>query len=223
VRRAPSLVRFAIWKYGQDAEIRNSVGKFIAVRQTGFGQGDSLAGILYDLSSFDQVEELSTALKEEEYRYNSDTYNVNTREPGFVVTYHDDTYVAGHSQVLNIFAERHPVAIYEKDGSVLNIPKSAITGREIDNWGGPPEGWKINYEGTKALGVYIGEDGWTKRHRDAKLESLKLPTESLQKLKPSSQLYLLSLVISARAQYTVGTVPTVASVVPTANSFNDSV
>jgi hypothetical protein len=43
------------------------------------------------------IEELSTALKEEEDHYNSDTYNVKTREPGFVVTYHDDTYVAGHS------------------------------------------------------------------------------------------------------------------------------
>jgi hypothetical protein len=85
MKRASSLVRFAMWKYGQDVEIRNSVGKIIAVRQTGFGQGDSLAGLLYDLSSFDQVEELSTALKEEDGRYNSDTYNVKTREPGFVV------------------------------------------------------------------------------------------------------------------------------------------
>jgi hypothetical protein len=100
------------------------------------------------------------------------------------------------------------VAIYEKHGSILNIPKSAMTGREIDFWGGPPEGWKVYYEGTKALGVYVGEDGWIKRHRDAKIESLKSPTESLQKLKPSSQLNLLSLVNSARAQYTVGSAPT---------------
>jgi hypothetical protein len=43
------------------------------------------------------IEELSTALKEGEDHYNSDTYNVKTREPRFVVTYHDDTYVAGYS------------------------------------------------------------------------------------------------------------------------------
>jgi hypothetical protein len=105
------------------------VGKIIAARQAGFRQGDTLAGFLYDLSSFDQVEELSIAFEDEEDCYNSDTYNVKTKEPGFVVSYHDDTYVAGHSQVLNIFAERHPVAIYEKHESILNIPKSAITGR----------------------------------------------------------------------------------------------
>jgi hypothetical protein len=49
-RRAPSLVRYAMWKYGRDVEIRNSVGKIIAVREIGFGQGDLLSGFLYDLS-----------------------------------------------------------------------------------------------------------------------------------------------------------------------------
>jgi hypothetical protein len=37
MRSTPSLVQFEMWKYGQDVEIRNSVGKIIAVRQTGFG------------------------------------------------------------------------------------------------------------------------------------------------------------------------------------------
>jgi hypothetical protein len=133
-----------------------------------------------------------------------------------VVAFHDP-------QVLNRFAERYPLAIYERHGSNLNIPKSAITGREVDIWEGPPEGWKINYEGPKALAAYAGESGWTKILRNAKIKSLKPPTESLQKLKLSSQTYLLNLVISARAQYTVGAAPTVESVLPTAISFDDSI
>jgi hypothetical protein len=40
-----------MWKYGSDVEIRNSVGKIIAVRERGYGQGDSLAGFCYDISS----------------------------------------------------------------------------------------------------------------------------------------------------------------------------
>ncbi len=213
----PSIVRFFRFKYGAGVIVRDSRGNIVTTRETGVGQGDPGAGDYYMLGADEMLREMETTLiaQEEEYR----DFRHEVVEPGAVLAYYDDVYVAGDAPVINLFVDKIQ-PIYARHDAEVNVPKSAATGTHVEEWEGLPADWPTQEHGTLALGAYVGDPDWKKERIAAKVEKMAPPTNALVLLRNLSQMLLIKSCYNLLAAYTVATARNMEDIAEAANRFD---
>ena len=104
----------------------------------------------------------------------------------------------------------------------MNISKSAIIGRGAQEWGETPEGWKVNENGTKVVGIYIGRTVFRREKIKEKLRGLPPPV-ALSLMHPNTQMLLLAKSYSKTASYTINTARNFDDVNPEALIFDEAI
>lgn len=193
------LVRFMRWKYEDPVMVRNDKGEVVAMRETGVGQGDPMAGAMYMIGTYNILLALEQKLRESEDECNELGID-GPVEKGMVYALYDDIYIASTLEVAMVNIDKIEPA-YNEHGAKLNIRKSMVTGRDIDNWENIPEGWKSSAEGSIAVGIRFGRSYWKMEKNAEKLGSMAPPSQALSLLHPNSQTKLLHQSYSRAGTY----------------------
>ena len=216
----PPLVPYFRWKYGDDIIVRNNEGEIVATRVKGVGQGDPVAGFIYMVATHRQNLALEQGLRESEEEYRNQ-FGSDDIKVGKVAVLFDDAYIITDPKVTNINVPKIE-PIYNQHGAKLNVSKSAITGRGAQEWGETPEGWKVNENGTKVVGIYIGRTTYRREKIKEKLRGLPPPV-ALSLMHPNTQMLLLAKSYSKTASYTINTARNFDDVNPEALIFDEAI
>lgn len=216
----PPLVPYFRWKYGDDIIVRDNEGKIVKIREKGVGQGDPVAGFIYMVATHKQNLALERGLRESEEEYRNQ-FGANDIKVGKVAVLFDDAYIIADPKVTNIMVPKIE-PIYSHYGAKLNVRKSAITGRGAQEWGETPEGWKVNEDGTKVVGIFIGRTAYRREMIKEKLRGLPPPV-ALSFMHPNTQMILLAKSYSKTASYTVNTARNFDDVNPEALIFDEAI
>ena len=83
-------------------------------------------------------------------------YEVKT---GIVVAFLDDVFLVNDPRVTVLNTPKLE-QIYTAHDAKLNVSKSEIIGREAEDFGDIPTGWKVSTEGGMAVGVPFGSTAY---------------------------------------------------------------
>ena len=216
----PQLIPFFRWRFQASVMVRDSNGLLITERETGLGQGDVWAVRWYAIGSYAMLQQLERDLRASEAEQN--LYQSEPVPPGLVVALFDDVYTACQSDAAIINASKVEPT-YAEHGAKLNISKSGMTGINAEATSDVPEGFKINNEGSKAVGIYFGQERWKKDRIMEKIIDMAPPTEALALLQPRTRSILLSKSYSKQAIYTINTAESFELIKDAAALFDDTI
>ena len=173
----PSLIRFFRFKYGSPSAMRNNLGVIVALTRTGVGQGDPWGSLFFEVAIQATLLRTQDALRSIEQDSQLVSPNLLLGRKGTVLAFEDDTSVMGDTRVI---FELAPLLedIFSKDGFVVKVSKSTITGRDVERMADEipePAGFLLSTEGTTMLGVAIGSRDFRQSIAQTKLKKM-LPT-----------------------------------------------
>ena len=215
----PKLLKLFRWKYGTERTVRNNKGEIVNLTGTGLGQGCPGSGPLFMVASRPLLLDIKKQLKESEEETRSMGYEVKT---GIVVAFLDDVFLVNDPRVTALNTPKLE-QIYTAHDAKLNVSKSEIIGREAEDFGDIPPGWKVSTEGGMAVGVPFGSTAYRRDKIKLKLRKEAPSTAALSILHPNTGMILLEKVISKKASYIINTASQSSDVMEEAERFDKAI
>lgn len=215
----PKLLKLFRWKYGSERTVRNNKGEIVTLTGTGLGQGCPGSGPFFMVASRPLLIDIGKQLKESEDEVRSMGYEIKS---GFRIAYLDDVFLINDPRVTMVNTPKLE-QIYTAHNAKLNVSKSEIIGREAEDYGDIPEGWKVSTEGGMAVGVPFGTTTFRREKIMLKLRKEAPSTPALAILHPNTGMILLEKVISKKASYIINTASQSSDVMEEAKRFDKAI
>jgi hypothetical protein len=193
--KCPQLIPLFKWAYGRPIVLRDHRGKIVGYASTGLLQGDPLATLFFCVGSFEGLKLLEDKLREIERQL-----AVPEESRGYVIAIADDITIICCTAVAFLLA-RHIDGILLPYGLKLNLAKSFIIARSLNEILEHPPGWTILPDGRKTLGRPLGSDIFQEQFIQQQIEAKLPPLLALQRIAPHYAFRLLKYSLNHRLDY----------------------